>query len=123
MWRAYNTALSIPDPKHPDLARYADGEALSLLSTGIQETKDDGLRGTGDAKLAPEVTSAAPVDAPTTVEVSDCIDSSRTKLVRASPGPPYSDSPGGLRRATATVSWQPGGWKVTRFVVQEVGTC
>jgi hypothetical protein len=123
MWQAYDTALSIPDPKHPDLARYADGEALDLLTTGIQETKDEGLIGAGEAKLNPEVTSAAPVDAPTTVEISDCLDSTGTKLVRASPGPPYSDSPGGLRRTTATVQWQPGGWKVTRFAVQEVGTC
>jgi hypothetical protein len=123
MWAAYNTALSIPDPNYPDLARYTDGDALALLTTGLQEAKDDGLKGTGDVRLSPEVTSAAPVDAPTTVEITDCLDSTRSKLVRASSGPPYSDSPGGLRRTTATVRWQSSGWKVVRFAAQEVGTC
>jgi hypothetical protein len=123
MWQAYTAALALPDPAYPDLTRYADGEALELLTTGIQETKDDGLKGIGDVTLNPEVASAAPVDSPTTVEITDCLDSTKSQLVRASPGPPYSDSPGGKRRTTATVSWQPTGWKVTSFAAQEVGTC
>ncbi len=123
MWKAYTAALGVPDPKHPDLARYADGEALELLATGIQETKAGGLKGIGDVALNPEIASASPADTPTTVEIIDCLDSTNSRLVRASPGLPYSDSPGGKRRTTATVSFQSTGWKVTSFAAQEVGTC
>ncbi|MBG0569010.1 hypothetical protein [Actinoplanes aureus] len=123
MWQAYTAALAIPDPAYPDLARYADGEALDVLTEGVQETKDGGLKGTGGVVVSPEVTSAAPVDAPTEVQITDCLDSSGSQIVRASPGPPYSDSPGGKRRAEASVRWQPSGWKVSSFGVLEVGTC
>ncbi len=123
MWQAYVAAMSVPDPAHPGLARYANGEALEILTKGIQETKNDGLKGTGGVIVAPEVTSAAPVNAPTEVEILDCLDSTGSQIVRASPGPPYSDSPGGKSRTTATVRWQPDGWKVVTFGIEEVGTC
>ncbi len=123
MWQAYQEAMAIPDPAYSDLARYAHGEALEILTKGVQSTKDGGLKGTGKVVLSPEVTSVAPVEVPTEVKITDCMDSSGSHIVRASPGPPYSDAPGGRSRTTATVRWQPAGWKVTSFGVQEAGTC
>jgi hypothetical protein len=47
MWQAYDEALRIPDPSSPSLSRYATGEALQVLVSGLTSVKDKGLRGTG----------------------------------------------------------------------------
>lgn len=124
MWRAYQQAVQVPDPSNAELSRYATGDALSTLTKGLQSLKDQGLKGTGDIRVDPKITAAAPKDTPTEIEVSDCLDSSQSQIVRASPGPAYSDSPGGHRRVIATVKQQPdASWKVSSFAAQEVGTC
>lgn len=124
MWRAYGQAVQVPDPSSPQLPRYATADALATLTTGLQSLKDQGLKGTGDIEVNPTITAAAPTDHPTEVEVTDCLDSSRSHIVRASPGPAYHDPPGGHRRVIATVKRQPdGAWKVASFAAQVVGTC
>lgn len=124
MWKAYQEALAIPDPTYPDLDRYATGKALDTLAKGLQSVKDQGLKGTGAITPSPQITSAAPATAPTDIEITDCLDTTTSHIVRASPGPAYSDPPGGHRRTLATVKRQPdGGWKVDSFGVQAVGTC
>jgi hypothetical protein len=124
MWRAYQDALAIPDPAYPDLARYATGKALDTLTKGLQSVKDQGLKGTGTITAYPKITAAAPAAAPTDIEITDCLDTRNSHLVRASSGPAYNDSPGGHRRTVATMKRQPdGGWKVDSFGVQAVGTC
>jgi hypothetical protein len=124
MWRAYQQAVEVPDPSSPELARYATGEALSTLTKGLQSLKDQGLKGTGEIRVNPTITGAAPTSRPTQIEITDCLDSSGSHLVRASAGPAYRDSPGGHRRVVATVTRQPdGSWKINSFAAQAVGTC
>lgn len=124
MWRAYQQAVQVPDPSNPELARYATGPALSTLTTGVRSLKNRGLKGSGDVQVNPKITAASPKDAPTEIEISDCMDSSRSRIVRVSPGSPYPDSPGGHRLVTATVKRQPDGvWKVSSFAAQRVGSC
>lgn len=124
MWQAYQEALQVPDPGSSELARYATGDALDTLIKGLQSVKDQGLKGTGTVSLAPEITSVSPAAAPTEIDVTDCMDSSDSRLVRVSPGPTYDDSPGGHRRVLATVRRQPDdSWKVSNFGAQAVGTC
>ncbi|MEV6932226.1 hypothetical protein AB0M46_48125 [Dactylosporangium sp. NPDC051485] len=124
MWRAYVAALTTPDPASPDLAKYATGDALKTLTAGIQSVKDQGLKGTGNVALAPKITAVTPTTAPTEIEITDCLDDSASQLVRASPGPAYSDEPGGRRLTKATVNRQADGtWKVSGFGAQQVGTC
>jgi hypothetical protein len=124
MWKAYQDALAIPDPTYPDLAKHATGKALTTLTKGLQSVKDQGLKGTGNIVAAPKITSFSPADAPTDIEITDCLDTSQSHIVRASTGPAYSDPPGGHRRTLATVRRQSdGGWKVDSFAVQAVGTC
>ncbi len=120
-----SAAASSQDPRAAAVqAAYATGNALKTLTSGLQSVKGQGLKGTGAVVVAPKVTAVSPASAPTDVSLSDCMDTSGTHIVRASPGPPYSDSPGGRRLATATVQRQgDGSWKVTDFGIRGVGTC
>jgi hypothetical protein len=122
MQRAYQEAVGTADPDHPDLARYAAGEALQRLRDGIVSIRDRGLRGRGEATFQPVVESLDPPDAPTRITVRDCMDTSGTELYDPS-GQPYEDEPGGLRLVIATVEILDGAWKVTSVGIHEVGTC
>jgi hypothetical protein len=124
MWRAYDTAIHVPDPNDPDLAKYASGDALRTLVSGLQSVKDQGLKGTGAVVNTPQVSQLSPSDAPRQVSIKDCMDTSQSRLVRSGPGPVYSDSPGGHRPCLADVRRQDDGlWKVASFGVRGVGTC
>jgi len=124
MWDAYMRVLTDPDPANPELARYAAGEALKALSNGVREVKDQGLKGEGKFVLSPQVTDVTPASSPSKIAIHDCLNDSEAHIVRASPGPAYSDKPGGLRLCLATVQRQgDGSWKVTSFGLREVGTC
>lgn len=124
MWDAYMRVLAAPDPDSPDLARYAAGGALMTLVNGVRMAEDQGLKGEGTFTVSPRVTEITPTSGPTKIGISDCVDTSRSRIVRASPGPPYSDPPGGRRLCLATVEQQAdGSWKVTSFGLHEVGTC
>ena len=122
MQRAYQDAVGTGDPDHPDLARYAAGEALQRLRNGITSIRDQGLRGRGEASFQPVVESLNPPGAPTRITVRDCLDTSQTELYDPS-GQPYQDQPGGLRLVIATVEIVDGAWKVTGVGIHQVGTC
>jgi hypothetical protein len=124
MWDAYMRVLTAPNPDSPELARFATGNALKTLADGVRDVRDKGLKGEGELTLAPRVTEVAPATSPTKVGVRDCFDDSKARIVRASPGPAYSDKPGGRRLCIATVERQSdGAWKVSSFGLHEVGSC
>lgn len=124
MWDAYMRVLAMPDPDSPELTRFATGSALKTLADGVRDVLDQGLKGEGRFVVAPQVTEIAPASAPTKVGIRDCVDTTRSRIVRASPGPAYSDTPGGRRLCQATVERQSdGSWKVSTFGLHEVGTC
>lgn len=124
MWQAYQQALQVPDPASPDLSKYATGTALAHLKEGVQSVRDKGLKGTGGVTVSPRITAFSPASAPTDIEVTDCLDDSQSHIVRVSPGPAYTDTPGGKHKVLATLQKQSDqSWKVTDFGVQAVGTC
>jgi hypothetical protein len=124
MWQTYETVAENPDPTQPDIARYATATALQTITNGLKSLKDQGLKGTGSVTHSPQVTEISPVNAPTEIKISDCMDTSASHIVRAGPGPSYKDTPGGRRLCLATVDRQSdGSWKVTTFEVREVGSC
>jgi hypothetical protein len=124
MWDAYMRVLTNPDPASPELRRFATGAALQTLVDGVGKVKEQGLKGEGFFALAPRVTEIAPASGPTKVGVRDCVNTTDSRIVRASPGPAYSDSPGGRRLCVASVEHQgDGSWKVSSFGLQAVGTC
>jgi hypothetical protein len=123
MWKAYVEATHIPDPAYPDLARYTLGDALAVFVKGLTNVQQDGLVGQGDVSIAPSVTGANPNAAPATVDIKDCVDTSKSHLVKKD-GSPYQDTPGGHRAATAKVSrLADGSWKVSSFALFAVGSC
>jgi hypothetical protein len=122
MQRAFQEAVKTADPDHPDLARYAAGEALQRLRNGITSIRDQGLRGRGEASFQPVVESLDPPRAPARITVRDCLDTGGTELYDPS-GRPYQDEPGGLRLVIATVEIVDSTWKVTGVGVHQVGTC
>lgn len=124
MWQAYTDAGRTSNPRHPDLARYAADSALRALTAGLKASQKDGLVTEGDIVTNPEIMGLRPSDAPTQASIRDCLDTTDSRLVKASPGgSPYTDTPGGRRRVTATAKVLDGQWRVTTFYPGEVGTC
>lgn len=123
MWKAYIEAIRIPDPSYPGLARYTQGDALAVFVRGLTSVQRDGLVGQGDVTLHPKVTTIRPDASPPTADIEDCVDTSKSHLVKKD-GSPYQDTPGGNRAATARVTQLPDGtWKVSLFALRAVGTC
>jgi hypothetical protein len=123
MWKAYVEAIRIPDPSYPDLARYAQGDALNVFVNGLTSVQRDGLVGKGDVTINPSVIAAKPNATPPTVEIQDCVDTSQSHLVKKD-GSPHQDTPGGKRKAVATAArLDDGSWKVISFALLAVGTC
>lgn len=123
MWRAYAKAGLTANPDEPDLARYASGEALQILKTGLANYRSKGHVLKGEYVSNPQIAGASPSGNPTKVSIRDCLDDSDFLVYRTS-GELINDKPGGRRSALATVSdFGTGGWKVTTFGVQTVGTC
>lgn len=124
LWSAYNTAVRIPDPASRELGLYATGQALQTLVKGLRSVQTRGLKGEGDIRMSPRVIKLAPSNDPRSAEIRDCFDDGATRLVRAKPGPPFTDTPGGLRLTAATVERQSDGtWKVSGFGVGRPGSC
>lgn len=122
MWKAFVAASDIPDPAYPDLARYADGDALNVLVKGLKDMQSKGLVNQGDVVLQPQVTAVSLSVKPAQVQIADCVDDSGTHLVKKD-GSPYQDTPSGRRSAQIKVTQTTAGWKVTSFALFEVGTC
>lgn len=124
MQQAYIAAGRTTDPQYGELARYADGDALSVLTAGLDSNKKQGLIIKGDVVLNPQVTELSPPSAPETAKIRDCLDTSGATRVKASSeGSPFVDTPGGRRVVTATAKRTGDVWKVISFVPMAVGTC
>ncbi|MFM9442595.1 hypothetical protein [Streptomyces acidiscabies] len=123
MWRDVAEAARTSDWKSPTLARYATGEALSVISRSMYADHRNGLVAKGAPKNYPKVISVEPSARPTTVMISDCGDSTDWLKYRKDTGELADDTPGGRRAITAEVKTAAGGWKVTRFAVEAVGSC
>jgi hypothetical protein len=123
MWRAYQEAGQTANPDHPQLAVYATDGALQTLTSGLQSIRDRGLVIKGEVVLDPRVSRVEPADNPTTIEITDCADTTNFLLYRQS-GELYNDEPGGRRRVIATVT-DTGDevWKVSSFGAHDIGTC
>jgi hypothetical protein len=124
MWQDFAKAGTTSDWQSPTLAQYATGIALSNMSRGLYADHYNGLITKGNATHDARVSSVDPASNPTTVVVTDCSDSTHAQKYQASNGQPANDSPGGRRLINAIVQKQSdGGWMVSDFGVQAVGTC
>jgi len=124
MWTAYAAAAAVPDPDNQDVKRYATDDALRIMTDGLRLLRQQGLKGTGTVVPAPEVVSSPPAGSPDQVSIRDCLDTSGSHIISASPGGVYQDTPGGRRQCFALVHRQgDGSWKVATFDLRDVGTC
>ncbi|PZG09561.1 hypothetical protein C1I95_28895 [Micromonospora craterilacus] len=122
MWQAYAKAGLTADPQEPELAQHATDRALSTLQTGLTRLREDGNVIKGDYRSDPRVIATTPATTPSAVTVQDCMDTTRF-LTYTAAGVLADDIPGGRRAVRATVIQNGGGWKVSSFGVQAVGTC
>jgi hypothetical protein len=124
MWREFTTAGTTSDWRSPALGHYATGIALSNLSRGLYADHYNGLVTRGTATHHPHLSSMSPPADPTAVTVTDCSDSTHYLKYHAAIGTPANDGRGGRQLINAAVARQAdGGWKVSDFGVQAVGTC
>lgn len=122
MWDAFVEAGKTSDPDAADLRLYASDDALALIVSALYTSREQRQVTLGDLVIEPAVAASTPPDAPTKVEIRDCVDDSRWLEYEASGGL-VDDEPGGRHRTTATVTRSEDGWKVSSFTVEAAGTC
>jgi hypothetical protein len=119
---AFEHAGQVGDPASPDLPKYATGEVLTRLTTALANQKKNGILGRGQTIHHATVTSIGPPDAPTTTQVQDCMDTSKTSLYKPN-GQPVPQDKGGYRLTLADLKRVNGAWKVTTLAIRKPGTC
>src|SRR5205823_6000514 len=68
-----------------ELAKYATGSALQVVSNGLTDNKTKGLHTQGAPVIdPPHVTQIAPTNDPTTVTVAGCVDDTHWQLYNSS---------------------------------------
>jgi hypothetical protein len=122
MWDAFVAASRTADYQSPALARYAAGDALSVLTHGLYADYRAGVVTRGQPSFRPVATVVSPQGAPARASVTDCADSSRW-LNYFTSGKPDGGPPTGRRRIRAQLLPFDGEWKVTVLVVGKEGSC
>ena len=100
---------------HPDLERYARGQALELTTDML-----DGAVAAGEPVLRPEVADADLEGNPATVVVEDCMDTTEWVLEGH---PPRDASEAHTRLYTATLVLEEEQWQVEELWAGEPGVC
>lgn len=122
MWQSMAQADQTANWQSPELAKYATGDALGVISRSLYTDHINGVVSTGAPVLHPHVTKVDPPTNPTTVTVSDCGDS--TNWLKHKQDGSSSNDTGGRRSITAEVKKQgDGSWRVTEFAVEGLGSC
>jgi len=124
MWNDMVEAARTSNWQDPELGRYATKDALRVITGSLYADHRSGVITKGRPTYDPEVISVRPQNVPTIVMISDCADSSNALKYRKKDGTRVGDLGGGRRQITAEVKSQDDGkWRVTRFAVQELGSC
>ena len=121
MWNAFVHAAVTSNANDPALATYASEEALKTITDALTKNHAAGEVTLGSVVNHPVALDTKPSTQPTEVDIRDCADDSRWLKHYASGGL-VNGQPGGRHLVTAVVK-NLGGWKVTSFTAQEVGTC
>jgi len=120
---AYTAASNSGTTATTELAKYATGSALQLLSSGLADNKAKGLHSQGTPGIdPPKVTEIAPANGPTMVTVAGCVDDTHWQLYNSN-GQRVDNGPSGSRPTSAQIDKNGGVWKVSSLAIQGVGTC
>ncbi|GAA5169084.1 hypothetical protein GCM10023214_45690 [Amycolatopsis dongchuanensis] len=124
MWQAMARAGETSDWQAPELARYATGNALTTITRSLYADHFNHVVSKGAPRNNPAVTAVDPPDAPTTIRLSDCGDSTNWLQYKEGTNELVDNSPGGHRRIYAEVKKQADAtWKVEQFAVEGLGSC
>jgi hypothetical protein len=123
LWQAMAKAGEVPDPNAPELRQYADGDALARVVRALVTYQQDGEYTQGAPVDDPKVTSDDPQDVPTTVNLTDCGDSTNWTTHKQDTKAEIPNDQRGRRLITATVKKLNGTWKVTTFQLGDIGSC
>ena len=126
MWQAFVVASQTADYQSPALARYAAGDALSLLTHSLYTNYEDGIVTRGEPSFSPSVTITAASGGIQQAGVTDCVNPSTSANYTKS-GKLISGQPHGSRKVIArlqqfSLTGNPD-WKVTYLNVGLAGTC
>ncbi len=122
MWSAFVEASKTADADSPALRTYASADALRLIVSSLVNDQQLGRIALGNVGLTPRVTSVTPTDAPRRVTILDCVDDTHWLDYKKSGGL-WDNQPGGKHQTTATVTFSNGQWKVSSFLLKDLGTC
>jgi hypothetical protein len=107
------------DWRDPELAKYATGDALAVVTRSLYVDHQNAVVTRGAPKTNPQATSSSSMK----VVIADCGDDSGWVKYKAN-GQLQNSTPGGRRSIRAEVQRQTDGtWRVTRFAVEGVGSC
>jgi hypothetical protein len=119
---AYVDAARTSDPGAATLRQYAQGAALTTVTSMLFGNQRDQKVVRGELGTNPMVVQSRPVAEPTEVLIRDCLDDSHWLEYRAS-GELWDDKPGGRRQMQATVTKSDTGWKVAAYSMGAYGGC
>ncbi|GAA0490769.1 hypothetical protein Ade02nite_23520 [Paractinoplanes deccanensis] len=122
MWSVFVEAAATSDPESSDLRKYAQDQALTLITSSLYMDRKRKQVTKGDVKLEPKITKLSPSARPTEATIVDCVNDESWLKYKAGGGL-VNDVPGGRHRTTATVKRSADGWKVSAFILKESGTC
>ncbi|MBR7827826.1 hypothetical protein KDK95_16015 [Actinospica sp. MGRD01-02] len=123
-WTAVEAIPNKADYQNPQLANHLTGAALSYVTGAVYvNTNVDGAVAHGKPVLLnPTVSQAVPASNPTQVVINDCVQTNAW-LLYTTDGHLYNNVPGGREKTQALVTLNGGTWKVSKLVMEVVGTC
>jgi hypothetical protein len=122
--KAIRAASQRSDPHHPELEKFLADPLLTRVQLAIRDAKEHGAVRTGTLVSDPTVVSVSLDTVPATVDIQDCLDTSRYRLVYSSTKRMVPGSGGGRHLATATAAHYPDGrWLITTGVGHEDQPC
>jgi hypothetical protein len=111
---ATRVAEAIPDPHHPELAKYLADPLLTTVRVAISDVKENGAMRTGKLVSDPRVTAVSLDTVPATVTIQDCLDASGYKMVDARNKKAVPGHAAGRYVATATATlYADGRWLIS----------
>src|SRR5262245_53824318 len=122
MWRTWVLAARTSDSTHPELSRYARGEALRKLAVALGYNHDRGWVSRGEPVLQPRIEGISQSGKSKTVWISDCVDTSNWRT-ETTTGEAAGDDVGGRRAVRAEARFDYDGWRVDDFNLWGVDSC
>jgi hypothetical protein len=122
-WNALVEASKVPDPRYPDLEKYAADKALANGQSTLWLLERQGIAYKGEPVLNPTVTSVE-LGASPLVTISDCVDSTNWQPIHKDTGESAAAPDQAARVPSTTEARAYGdGWVITNTTADRSRTC